>query len=70
MQYLSGKHSGDCLTWSINLKGTAHLSTLNFFILEKFSGFIVLVVFFVYAQSSEWYLCDFVKKKMTPSFFI
>ena len=49
-------------------KDRAHLSTFKIFIFEKFSCFIVLVVFLVIVQSSE--LCDFVKK-MTffPNFF-
>ena len=34
-------------------KDRAHLSTFKFFIFEKFSCFIVLVVFLVIVQSSE-----------------
>ena len=35
------------------LKDRAHLSTFKIFIFEKFSCFIVLVVFLVIVQSSE-----------------
>ena len=35
------------------IKDRAHLSAFKFFILDKFSCFIVLVVFFVIFQSSE-----------------
>ena len=49
-------------------KDRAHLSTFKFFIFEKFSCFIVLVVFLVIVQSSElisvWF-CE----KMTFKFF-
>ena len=34
------------------LKDRAHLSTFEFFILEKFSCIVVLIVFFVIVQSS------------------
>ena len=49
----------DRLTWYIDsyykgslLKDRAHLSTFKFFILEKFSCIVVLIVFFVIVQSS------------------
>ena len=39
--------------WSgFRLKDRAHLSTFKFFILEKFSCIVVLIVFFVIVQSS------------------
>ena len=43
-------------------KDRAHLSTFKIFIFEKFSCFIVLVVFLVIVQSSELVSVDFVKK--------
>ena len=39
-------------SWVGPLKDRAHLSTFKFFILEKFSCIVVLVVFFVIVQSS------------------
>ena len=49
----------DNLRWSTNIrlmyigiKDRAHLSTFEFFILEKFSCIVVLIVFFVIVQSS------------------
>ena len=49
---------------SHTLKDRAHLSAFKFFILEKFSCFIVLVVFFVIFQSSELIYVWF-REKMT-----
>ena len=52
------------------VKDRAHLSTFKIFIFEKFSCFIVLVVFLVIAQSSElvsvWF-CE--KMTFFPNFF-
>ena len=47
--------SGQCnaLVLILSLKDRAHLSTFKIFICEKFSCFIVLVVFLVIVQSSE-----------------
>ena len=45
------------------LKDRAHLSTFKFFIFEKFSCFIVLVVFLVIVQSSELISVWFREKK-------
>ena len=45
----------ECKAWIMNyryLKDRAHLSTFKFFIFDKFSCFIVLVVFLVIVQSS------------------
>ena len=52
------------------LKDRAHLSTFKIFIFEKFSCFIVLVVFLVIVQSSELVSVWF-SEKMTffPNFF-
>ena len=54
----------------ISLKDRAHLSTFKIFIFEKFSCFIVLVVFLVIVQSSElvsvWF-CE--KMTFFPNFF-
>ena len=53
-----------------SFKDRAHLSTFKILILEKFSCFIVLVVFFVTVQSSElisvWF-CE--KMTFFPNFF-
>ena len=53
-----------------HLKDRAHLSTFKIFIFEKFSCFIVLVVFLVIVQSSElvsvWF-CE--KMTFFPNFF-
>ena len=43
-------------------KDRAHLSTFKFFIFEKFSCFIVLVVFLVIVQSSELPSVSFCEK--------
>ena len=52
------------------LKDRAHLSTFKIFIFEKFSRFIVLIVFLVIVQSSElisvWF-CE--KMTFFPNFF-
>ena len=49
-----GVHVDQYLKWATHvLKDRAHLSTFKFFIFEKFSCFIVLVVFLVIVQSSE-----------------
>ena len=47
------------------LKDRAHQTTFKIFIFEKFSCFIVLVVFLVIVQSSELVSVWFCKKKMT-----
>ena len=54
----------------MSLKDRAHLSTFKIFIFEKFSCFIVLVVFLVIVQSSELVSVRFCEK-MTffPIFF-
>ena len=52
------------------VKDRAHLSTLKIFIFEKFSCFIVLVVFLGFVQSSELvsvWCCD--KMTFFPNFF-
>ena len=46
------------------LKDRAHLSTFKFFILEKFSCIVVLIVFFVIVQSS-WLISVWFREKMT-----
>ena len=55
---------------SVCVKDRAHLATFKIFIFEKFSCFIVLVVFLVIAQSSElisvWF-CE--KMTFFPNFF-
>ena len=55
----------------VNVKDRAHLSTFKIIIFEKFSCFIVLVVFLVIVQSSElvsvWF-CE--KMTFFPNFFI
>ena len=57
-------------SYSDCLKDRAHLSTFKIFIFEKFSCFIVLVVFLVIVQSSElvsvWF-CE--KMTFFPNFF-
>ena len=62
-----------CVCWFVYLcmfKDRAHLSTFKIFIFEKFSCFIVLVVFLVIVQSSElvsvWF-CE--KMTFFPNFF-
>ena len=52
------------------LKDRAHLSTFRFFIFEKFSCFIVLVVFLVIVQSSELISVWFCEKMTFNIFFI
>ena len=47
------------------VKDRAHVSTFKIFIFDKFSCFIVLVVFLVIAQSSEFISLWFCEKKMT-----
>ena len=53
----SAKWRPFCILWGIaethRVKDSAHLSTFKFFIFEKFSCFIVLVVFLVIVQSPE-----------------
>ena len=63
------RHHGCILTQKC-FKDRAHLSTFKIFIFEKFSCFIVLVVFLVIVQSSELVSVWFCKK-MTffPNFF-
>ena len=55
-------------------KDRAHLSTFKFFIFEKFSCFIVLVVFLVIVQSSElisvWFCEKMTFKKKIISYYI
>ena len=48
---LTAKHAS-CATKYTDVKDRAHLSTFEFFILEKFSCIVVLIVFFVIIQSS------------------
>ena len=45
----------------IAFKDRAHLSTFKIFIFEKFSCFIVLVVFWLLSNHQNWFLYDFVK---------
>ena len=56
--------------WIYRIKDRAHLSTFKIFIFEKFSCFIVLVVFLVIVHSSElvsvWF-CE--KMTFFPKFF-
>ena len=58
------------ITFEVKFKDRAHLSTFKIFIFEKFSCFIVLVVFLVIVQSSElvsvWF-CE--KMTFFPNFF-
>ena len=66
-----GSHSSwKIIEIQICFKDRAHLSTFKIFIFEKFSCFIVLVVFFVTVQSSElvsvWF-CE--KMTFFPNFF-
>ena len=52
------------------IKDRAHLSTFKIFIFEKFSYFIVLVVFLVIVQSSELVsVCFCEKMTFFPNFF-
>ena len=53
------------------IKDRAHLSTFKIFIFEKFSCFIVLVVFFGYCPIIRIGFCVILWKKMTffPNFF-
>ena len=60
-------HTVRTLLYSVMLKDRAHLSTFKFFILEKFSCIVVLIVFFVIVQSSGLTSVWF-REKMT--FFI
>ena len=70
-QGLSYLHVPDCIrVFFYFVKDRAHLSTFKIFIFEKFSCFIVLVVFLVIVQSSElvsvWF-CE--KMTFFPNFF-
>ena len=57
--------------WLNPFKDRAHLSTFKIFIFDKFSCFIVLVVFLVIVQSSELLSVWFCEKKwhFFPNFF-
>ena len=61
------RHRNEVFEWSVGFKDRAHLSTFEFFILEKFSCIVVLIVFFVIVQSSGLISVWF-RQKMT--FFI
>ena len=60
------------VNWTLvnKLKDRAHLSTFKFSIFEKFSCFIVLVVFLVIVQSSELISVWFCEKMTFKIFFI